>query len=82
MNNTYRKDRSYIKQRLEYVSPEDYIIGLENEIEILQQENERLIENRKEAIEYIKEWQSFPHTNSSTHNELKNLLNILGGDEE
>ena len=34
------------------------------------------------AIEYIEGWQSFPHTNGSTHNELKNLKNILtGGDE-
>lgn len=31
------------------------------------------------AIEYIKEWQSFPHTNCTIHNELKNLLNILQG---
>lgn len=38
---------------------------------------EQLENIRKEAIEYIKDWQSFPHTNCTTHNELKNLLNIL-----
>ena len=32
---------------------------------------------REKAIEYIEEWQNFPHTNCSTHNELKNLLDIL-----
>mgnify|MGYP002517098704 CR=1 FL=1 len=38
----------------------------------------------EKAVEYIKGWQSFPHTNCTTHNELKNLLNILqnGSDEE
>ena len=36
----------------------------------------------KKAIEYIKEWQSFPHTNGSTHNELRNLLNILQGEDK
>ena len=35
----------------------------------------------EKAIEYIKEWQSFPHTNCTTHNELKNLMNILGDDK-
>ena len=34
------------------------------------------------AIEYIKGWQSFPHTNGSTHNELRNLINILQGDDK
>lgn len=43
----------------------------------LQQKVEQLENIRKEAIEYIKDWQSFPHTNCTTHNELKNLLNIL-----
>ena len=36
----YKKDKSYIKQRLEYVSPVDYIIELEEKIDNLQQENE------------------------------------------
>ena len=31
----------------------------------------------KEVREYIKEWQRFPHTNGSTHKELKNLIDIL-----
>ena len=44
--------------------------------------NKYLQDKIDKAIEYIKGWQSFPHTNGSTHNELKNLLNILtGGDE-
>ena len=31
----------------------------------------------KEVREYIQEWQKFPHTNGSTHRELKNLIEIL-----
>lgn len=38
----YKKDKSYIKQRLEYVSPVDYIIELEEQIENLQQEIKQL----------------------------------------
>ena len=38
----YKKDKSYIKQRLEYVSPVDYIIELENKIEYLEEEIKRL----------------------------------------
>ena len=41
-----------------------------------------LQERNEKAIEYIKGWQSFPHTNGSTHNELRNLLNILGDKNE
>jgi hypothetical protein len=44
-------------------------------------EIEQLENIRKEAIEYIKDWQSFPHTNCTTHNELKNLSNILNKGE-
>lgn len=38
------------------------------------QKNENII---KEVREYIEEWQKFPHTNGSTHKELKNLIDIL-----
>lgn len=38
----YKKDKGYIKQRLEYVSPIDYISKLEEQIENLQNENEEL----------------------------------------
>ena len=41
----YKKDKSYIKQRLEYVPPVDYISELEEKIEYLEylkNENERL----------------------------------------
>lgn len=31
----------------------------------------------EEVREYIKEWQKFPHTNGTTHEELKKLLQIL-----
>lgn len=37
--NNYKKDKGYIKQRLEYVSPVDYISELEEQIEDLQNEN-------------------------------------------
>lgn len=43
--NNYKKDKSYIKQRLEYVSPVDYISELEEKteyLEYLKNENERL----------------------------------------
>lgn len=40
--------------------------------ELIQKEN--II---KEVREYIEEWQRFPHTNGSTHKELKNLIDIL-----
>ena len=43
---------------------------------------EQLENIRKEAIDYLKDWQSFPHTNCTTHNELKNLLNILNKGSE
>ena len=46
-------------------------------IKDLQQKVEQLENIRKEAIVYVKDWQSFPHTKCTTHNELKNLLNIL-----
>lgn len=84
MNNTYRKDRSYINQRLEYVSPVDYIIGLENEIEILQQEIEILNNRKNEAIEYIEDntYKSY-ETDYMDLAGIKELLNILnGGGEE
>ena len=38
----YKKDKSYIKQRLEYVNSVDYISELEEQIENLQNENKRL----------------------------------------
>lgn len=38
----YKKDKSYIKQRLEYVNSVDYIIELENKIEYLEEEIKRL----------------------------------------
>lgn len=72
----YKKDKSYIKQRLEYVSPVDYIIELENKIDNLQQENEILNNRINKAIEEIK-------TREDYEIRFKKLLNILnGGDEE
>ena len=44
-------------------------------------ERDKLESIRKKAIEYVKDWQGFPHTNCTTHNELKNLLNILNKGE-
>lgn len=40
------------------------------------------VDRINKAIEYIKEWQHFPHTNDSTHKELENLMNILRGNNE
>ena len=48
----------------------DYMVDLEQKYYVLQ-------DIIKEVREYIKEWQRFPHTNGSTHKELKNLIDIL-----
>lgn len=56
--NDYKKDKSYIKQRLEYVSPVDYISELEEKIEYLEylkNENERLNNFIDELEEYLNE---------------------------
>lgn len=52
----YKKDKSYIKQRLEYVSPVDYISELEEKIEYLEylkNENERLNNIIDELEKYL-----------------------------
>ena len=74
MNNPYRKDKSYIKQRLEYVSPVDYIIELENKIDNLQQENEILNNRINKAINILE------LCNSKCAKETIEILN--SGDEE
>lgn len=79
MNNDYRKDRSYIKQRLEYVSPEDYILELENEIDNLKSENEELKEQKKEAIEFINSYTKGIAITELTYG-LFEVKRILGGD--
>ena len=51
----YKKDRIYIKQKLEYVSPVDYISELEEKMEYLEylkNENERL----NNIIDEFDEW--------------------------
>lgn len=53
--NNYKKDKGYIKQRLEYVSPVDYISELEEKIEYLEylkNENERL----NNVIDELENW--------------------------
>ena len=79
-DNKYKEVIEYVVQRRnEIENKEDYLSEQEkiNRYLDLQQNVEQLENIRKEAIEYIKGWQSFPHTNCTTHNELKNLLNIL-----
>lgn len=46
----YKKDKSYIKQRLEYVNSVDYISELEEQIENLQIENNHLSKSYGDAI--------------------------------
>lgn len=60
MSNNYRTSEGYIKQRLEYVSPVDYISELEEQIENLQIEKEdyksrcdKIENNCKKSIEAI-----------------------------
>lgn len=83
----YKKDKSYIKQRLEYVSPVDYISELEEKIENLQEENEEVKDQKKKAIEYIKKSINYYYDEdleeSIYQDEVSGneLLKILGGDE-
>ena len=51
-------------------------------LDISRKDNKELKRRIDKAIGYIKGWQSFPHTNGSTHNELRNLLNILQGEDK
>lgn len=55
-------------------------VMLQDENKYLKKDNERLINTINKAIEYIEKWQSFPHTNGSTHEELRNLKEILKGE--
>ena len=85
----YKKDKSYIKQRLEYVSPVDYIIELEEKIDNLQQENEikttklnairkYLLNNKLYNYEYDDD-ELFEITTDKKAKDV--LLNILNGGE-
>ena len=44
------------------------------------EERDNLYRRILEAVEYIEKWQSFQHTNGTTHEELKNLKDILKGE--
>lgn len=55
----------------------DFCIKKDLRIFELEQELQQKQNIIKEVREYIKEWQRFPHTNGSTHRELKNLIDIL-----
>lgn len=59
------------------IETEEKAFKFKDYIRDLQQKVEQLENIRKEAIVYVKDWQSYPHTKCTTHNELKNLLNIL-----
>lgn len=52
------------------------------ELARLEDENEELQQRIDKAIEYIEKWQSFPHTNGTTHEELRNLKDILKGSDK
>ena len=60
------------KEEIELI---DYVEELKDQL----QQKENII---KEVREYIEEWQRFPHTNGSTHKELKNLIGILDKDNK
>lgn len=74
------------EQYIEYEQQKEEIERLNNDIKELLKENEnkeKVIKAQdniiNKAIEYIEEWQKFPHTNGSTHEELRNLKGILKG---
>lgn len=81
----YKKDKSYIKQRLEYVSPVDYISELEEKIEYLEylkNENERL-NNKLEKIKEIINYYAVENEDYSKiyNDEEKELLEVVEGDK-
>lgn len=86
----YKKDKSYIKQRLEYVNSVDYISELENKIEYLEEENEikttklnairkYLLNNKLYTFKYDDE-ELFEITTDKKAKDV--LLNILNGGDE
>ena len=44
------------------------------------EEQDNLYRRIYKAVEYIEKWQSFQHTNGTTHEELRNLKDILKGE--
>ena len=88
----YKKDKSYVKQRLEYVSPVDYISKLEEKteyLEYLKNENERLNNIIDKALEYLlnNKLYTFKYDDEelfeiTTDKKAKDdLLKILGGEK-
>lgn len=88
----YKKDKGYIKQRLEYVSPIDYISKLEEKteyLEYLKNENERLNNIIDKALEYLlnNKLYTFKYDDEelfeiTTDKKAKDdLLKILGGEK-
>lgn len=69
-------DNLYVTAELYDGSADVVSIMLDN----LQQELQKKENIIKEAIEYIEKWQSFQHTNGTTHEELRNLKDILKGE--
>ena len=69
----YKKDRSYIKQRLEYVSPVDYISKLEEKTEYLE-----YLKNENEILNNIIDKQDRDITTLTKDKiKLKNIINEL-----
>ena len=75
----YDKIKKSLNEQIEDLQQK--VEQLEKELQITANKCKQLESIRKEAIVYVKDWQSFPHTNCTTHNELKNLLNILNKGE-
>ena len=69
-----RNGRFYTKENGEILTENEQ---LKEWLIVANKENKRLHSIIKEVREYIEEWQKFPHTNGSTHKELKNLIDIL-----
>lgn len=66
----------------EIIGLNNCIIEFHSEFCYKQAEINRLHSIIKEVRKYIEEWQRFPHTNGSTHKELKNLIDILDKENE
>lgn len=69
---------NYEKQEQKILELQQELLNKKLNVKNIEYKEKMIYKERiDKAIEYIKEWQSFPHTNGSTHNELRNLLSIL-----
>ena len=77
MDNLNSIEYTYEEYKKEVEHFIDRLLEDTKEINVLRNQLKQKENIIKEVREYIEEWQRFPHTNGSTHKELKNLIDIL-----